>query len=93
MKEITMFYLESCPYCKKAAKAIEELQAENERYRAIPIRRIEESQDPETAEKYDYWSVPSMFVSGEKLYEATMWQDYEEIRDNIKRVFDTVLEN
>ena len=28
MKKITMFYLEDCPYCKNAFKAMDELKAQ-----------------------------------------------------------------
>ena len=32
MKKIMLFYLETCPYCKNAYKAMEELIKENVRY-------------------------------------------------------------
>ena len=35
MKKITYFHLPSCPYCKNANKAIEELRAENPEYKNI----------------------------------------------------------
>ena len=91
MKTVTMFYLESCPYCKKGRDAIAELTAENPEYAKIPIEMIEESEEPERADAYDYYRVPSLFIGEEKLYEADIFQDYEEIRDNIRRVFDLAL--
>ncbi len=90
-KKLILFYLTHCPYCKMAARAIEELTAEEPAYAAIPIERIEETLQPEISEKYDYWRVPTFFYGEEKLYEADPSQGYEEIRANVKRVFDTVL--
>ena len=37
MKEIELFYLASCPYCRNAKKAIGELSAENPAYADIRI--------------------------------------------------------
>ena len=37
MKPITLFYLENCPFCKKAEAAIGELQKQD-RYKDIEIR-------------------------------------------------------
>lgn len=44
MKKITYFHLNSCPYCKNANKAIEELRAENPEYNNIEIDMIEENE-------------------------------------------------
>ena len=54
MKTLTMFYLDDCGYCAKARRALEELYAENPKYREIPIHMIEESREPELADQYDY---------------------------------------
>ena len=35
MKKITMFYLEECPFCQKAKKAMDELMTENKAYQYI----------------------------------------------------------
>ncbi|MBR1672269.1 MAG: glutaredoxin, partial [Fretibacterium sp.] len=32
MKKVTFFYLENCPYCKQARKALDELKAGDARY-------------------------------------------------------------
>ena len=84
-----MFYLKVCPYCIKAEQAIKELTAENPDYGKIKIERIEEAMHPEIAREYDYWYVPTLFVGKEKAYEARPGHSYEEIRANIKRVFDS----
>ena len=62
MKDVLMFYLDSCGYCDKARRALDELFAENPAYREIPLTRIEESEQPELADRYDYYAVPSFFA-------------------------------
>ena len=88
---IRMFYLTHCPYCKNAFRAIEELKSEDPRYAAIQIETIEESERMDIAEKYDYYYVPTMYIGDEKVYEAYNGEPYSECKDNIKRVFETVL--
>ena len=91
MKKLTMFYLEDCGYCAKARKALDELYAEDPRYRVVEIEKIEESRHPEVAEQYDYYAVPTFFDGKEKLFEAHLFMSYEEIRDEVKRVLDYAL--
>ena len=93
MKEIFLFHLTNCPYCVNARKAIDAIQAENPAYRDIRIRWIEESQEPEMLEGRDYYYVPTIFYGDQKLYEAQPGQDYETIKENVRRSFDTVLQN
>ena len=91
MKEIELFYLASCPYCRNAKRAIGELTEENPAYRDIRIDWIEESEQPEIADKRDYYSVPTIFYQGEKLYEAHVTHSYDTIKQNIRAAFDRVL--
>ena len=91
MKKLTMFYLEDCGYCAKARKALDELYAEDPRYREVEIEKIEESRHPEVAGQYDYYAVPTFFDGKEKLFEAHLFMSYEEIRDEVKRVLDHAL--
>ena len=91
VKKLTMFYLEDCGYCAKARKALDELYAEDPRYREVEIDKIEESRQPEVAEQYDYYAVPTFFDGKEKLFEAHLFMSYEEIRDEVKRVLDYAL--
>ncbi|MBR0092528.1 MAG: methyltransferase domain-containing protein [Lachnospiraceae bacterium] len=88
MQEVTYFYLSNCPYCMKAGKAMEELVRENPVYGDLRIRRIDEGKQPDLADSYDYYFVPTMFIGEEKCYEADPSQGYDEIRENVKRVFD-----
>lgn len=92
MREIELFYLTNCPYCIKAKKAIDELLEENPAFAALPIRWIEESEEPELAESRDYYFVPTLFCEGDKLYEASPADGYGEIKENIRSAFAVVLD-
>ena len=91
MKKITFFYLERCPYCKNARKAMDELKAEDARYGALEMDWVEESKQPDVADRYDYYSVPTMFIGSEKLYEASQGESYDDCKANVKRVFEAAL--
>lgn len=91
MRELTMFYLDDCGYCAKAFQALDELFAEDPAYASIPLKRIEESQEPELADRYDYYAVPSFFIGKEKLFEAHIGMRYEDIKDAVKRCLDAAL--
>ena len=92
MKEALMFYLEDCGYCHKAMRALEELYAAEPSYRRVPVRKIEESREPELADRYDYYAVPTFFVGGRKIFEARLFMSYEQIRDGVKAALDAALE-
>ena len=92
MKKLTLFYLDSCGYCQKAFRALEELSAANPAYAAVEIDKHEESREPELADRYDYYAVPSFFVDGDKRFEAHIGMSYEMIRDAVKSVLDYALE-
>lgn len=87
-KKVLAFYLEGCPYCKQAREALKELISENEKYSLVSFEWVEENQHPEISEKYDYYSVPSMFVDGEKIYEAHRGEKYEECKENVRKVLE-----
>ena len=70
MKEITMFHFASCPYCRKALKFIDELKAENPELKDVKINMIDERKEPEIADKYDYYYVPTFYIGEEKLHEG-----------------------
>ena len=65
MKDLTMFILPNCPHCKLALKFQQELIEENP-----DITMIDESAQPEIADKYDYYYVPCWFAGKEKLFEG-----------------------
>jgi len=86
MKPITLFYLEKCPFCKKARAAIDELKKQD-RYKDIEIEWIEESVHPEVAEKYDYYYVPTFYIDGRKVHEGGIFPD------EVKAVLEKALES
>ncbi len=91
MTALTIFYLTQCPYCKNAKRAVAELFMEDPAYTALDLQWIEESEQPEIADRYDYYRVPSVFMGKEKLYEANPSQNYESIKASLKTAFDRAL--
>lgn len=91
MKKITFFYLETCPYCAQARRAMKELADEDVKYRNMDIEWVEETKQPDKADAYDYYHVPTMFIGKDKLYEAQPGESYEQCRAHVKAVFDEAL--
>ena len=89
MKKITVLHLDDCPYCHNAKRAVEELKAENLEYAKLDIEWIEESRQPELAKPYgkDYYYVPSIFIDGQKVYEAHPGESYEECLASVEKAF------
>lgn len=89
MKKVTVLHLDNCPYCRNAKRAMEELKAANSEYAKLDIEWIEESRQPELAKPYakDYYYVPSVFVGGEKIYEAHPGESYEECHTAVEKAF------
>ena len=85
MKKITMFIIESCPYCKKALRWMDELMLENAEYKKIPIEIIDENKSPEIAGARDYYYVPTYYVGGEKAHEGAASPE------TVRRVFDAAV--
>lgn len=91
MKKITLFYLADCPYCHYAKRALTEITEESPIYNEIQVDWIEEGQNPEISEKYDYYYVPTIFYGKEKLYEAHPSEDYLACKKKVKAALDAVL--
>ena len=91
MKKLTVFYLEGCPYCRKAVKAVKELWAENPAWARLDMEWIEESDHPEISKNYDYYYVPTMFIGNAKHYEARPGESFEECKGHVKEVLDEAL--
>ena len=85
MKKITMFMFASCPHCKLALKCQDELKAAHPEYAAVPFEMIDERKQPDVAEKYDYYYVPTFYVDGEKVHEG-----HAEMAD-VEKVFQAAL--
>ena len=92
MKELIMFYLDDCGYCHRAQRALEELAAEDSAYAAVPLTRIEESQQPALADSYDYYAVPSFFIGRRKLFEAHIGMTYGDMKAAVRQCLDAALE-
>lgn len=85
MKTLTILVMRGCPYCRMAKKAVEELQSEDAGLAQVPVRWIDENREREAALPYrDYWYVPSLYIDGEKLYEAHPGDSYEAIREQVR---------
>ena len=91
MKKITLFYLTGCPYCENAKRALKELVVENPAYGDVEINWIEERQNAELAEQYDYYYVPTIYDGQVKLYEASPSESYADCKDHVRAALDTVL--
>lgn len=92
MKKVTAFYLTECPYCKQAKQVLADLIQENPEYGKVEVDWIEESEHMDVADQYDYYATPSMFIGKEKLYEAHLFEKYDECRDHVKHVLDKAME-
>lgn len=79
------------PILCSGQKALADLIAENPDYGKVEIEWIEEGAHPEIIANYDYYATPSMFIGNEKLYEAHLFESYDECKEHIKDVLDTAL--
>lgn len=70
MKSITYFYLDGCPYCRRADKMLEKLIASTAEYAHLEIHRIDENKNAEYADLFDYFYVPCFYVDGVKMHEG-----------------------
>lgn len=70
MKKVKMMYLKTCPYCKQAFQMVEMLKQQHPEYLAIDIETIEENDESQKTEGYDYWYVPTYFVDDIKILEG-----------------------
>ena len=89
--KLTAFILPHCPYCRQAKELIDELRGERPELASVEIGYIDESQEPELADRYDYYRVPSFFVGERKLYEASPLWTREEAKKRLSAMFDGVL--
>ncbi|MBQ9195695.1 MAG: glutaredoxin family protein [Clostridia bacterium] len=90
-KELTIFYMEGCPYCINARRALKELQEQSADYAAVPVRWIDENKEAALADSYDYYRVPTIYLERQKLYEASPAHRYEEIRRRVEEALQTAM--
>lgn len=86
MKKVTVFYQPMCPFCKNAFKFIKELTAENEAFKNIEWELIDELKEPEFADKFDYYYVPTFYFEGEKIHEGGIFKN--EVKALMQSVID-----
>ncbi len=91
MNKLTVFYLEHCPYCRNAMRAVKELEAEIPGFSPDGIDWIEETRNPEIADRYDYYRVPSVFLGEKKLYECSPSDDYASIKRHLKEAVEAAI--
>jgi len=91
--DIKMFIKRGCPYCAQAESVITELSEEHPEYKDIKIMRIDENAEPELADSYDYWYVPSFFVNNEKKYEGSAMDSRKKVKKVINSILSDALSN
>lgn len=89
--KLTAFILSRCPYCRQAKELIEELRAARPELESVEIDFIDESLQPDLADRYDYYRVPSFFLGDRKLYEANPLWTREEAKARLSAMFDEAL--
>jgi len=87
MKEVKMFMFEGCPHCRNAGKMIAEIFTEHPEYTKVPFTVIDENKNPEIADKYDYYYVPTFFTGDVKMMEGVP------VKEEIKKVFAEALKD
>ena len=92
MKQLTTIVMQGCPYCAAAKRAIKELKAEQAAYAPLTVEEIEDGSAAAQAYGKDYYYVPSVFIEGEKCFEAQPGQSDESIKQAVARAFDRALE-
>ena len=75
MKAVKLFYLKNCPFCKKALQYIYQAKAAHPELQPVRIEMIEESEQPDVADAYDYYYVPTFYVDGRKVHEGGIYPD------------------
>ena len=86
MKPVKLFYLRTCPFCKKALRYIEEAKAAHPELAAVEIEMIEESERPDVADAFDYYYVPTFYVDGVKVHEGGIYP--EEVEKILRRALE-----
>ena len=88
--EITMFYMEGCPYCRQAMQQMKEIFSEHPEYAAITVNKLEDTENKELADQYDYYYDPTFFLGKEKLYEADPADRGDIMKNKLEAMFQKV---
>lgn len=82
---LRLFVMPSCPYCKQVLNWMEELRAEDPRYEGVELTTINEKLQPDVANQYDYYYVPTYFIDQTKVHEGAA------SKEKVRKVFDQYL--
>ena len=63
--------IKNCPYCRQALKDLDALLADP-RYQNLRITKIDEGENPELADQYDYYYVPTFYLGAQKKLEGAL---------------------
>ncbi|MEW9122433.1 MAG: glutaredoxin [Thermotaleaceae bacterium] len=85
MKPVLLFILESCPFCKEALTWMDELKQENPKYADVAFTIVDEKKEPDLANAYDYYFVPTYYIEDVKVHEGIA------SKDMIREVFEKAL--
>ena len=88
MKKITYLYIPYCPYCLQANRVMEELVSKKPEYANIEFEKISEYDNPDIADRYDYYYTPAMFIDNKKVYESHPGERETECRIKIENVLE-----
>jgi thiol-disulfide isomerase/thioredoxin len=86
MGNLKLFYLKTCPYCIRVQTFLDELLKE-ERYKDIEIEAINEKLEPDLANQYDYYLVPTFYLNEVKLFEGIM--DKQDVINVLEKTLQT----
>lgn len=70
MKDILLFILPDCPYCKLALRIQDQLLESHPEWRDLPLRIVDEGVEVDFANAHDYYYVPTWYVGSEKAFEG-----------------------
>ena len=79
MKNAILFILKDCPHCKKFLSLMEDQPIEG-----VDLKIVDEQEEKEFADSYDYYYVPTLYLEEEKLHEGRI--DDESYRQLISRI-------
>ena len=91
MKPVKLFYLKNCPFCRKVLRYIEEAKAAHPELQPVAIEMIEESEQSDLADTFDYYYVPTFYVDGVKVHEGGIYA--EEVEKICVRRWNKPLQN
>lgn len=67
MKEVKLFIIKSCPYCRRALELIDKYP-----FNDAKLIIIDENEDRQLADAYDYYYVPSFYLNDVKIHEGAI---------------------